>query len=345
MSNEPELSPFHLLAELKRSMLLGMIDCGCIGEQLTAFFYILARDHCMRKAEASTDPSVVPMTTVKDLLCSLNPEVKTSLTCFLARINPNEVSQLSKEAAMVNSNFFMRGNVSFLQFINITYTPTTEDLEDAFIRGVAFICRAGQAGVDIVIPVVLPENAVVGNVDTFAAPKIAKQGVWKNSEDFFRESNGISAPVSADDAQASQQQKLSIPGLRERISCLCVQVVNSPLNLKKANRFASPWGAGFFDKHVRPCMSVKHLLWSTAKSDLTHNWINEFCSLTVFHRITIPKESSDDAATQKQLDDDHQRLTDVISVLLHTAANGLYQIRNLADKLQAATLFSAAYKK
>jgi hypothetical protein len=37
MFEEPELSPFELLVELKRTMLLNMIDRGCIGEQLVAF--------------------------------------------------------------------------------------------------------------------------------------------------------------------------------------------------------------------------------------------------------------------------------------------------------------------
>jgi hypothetical protein len=282
------------------------------------------------------------MTDVKDLLSSLNPQIGESLDNFVTM----ETERIGKSCKRTeNCDIFLRGKVSFLQFVTVTYTPAIEDLEDAFIRGVAFVCRPGQAGVDIVIPVVLPEVNKAEKRVRIAAPKVATRAIWKNSEDLLKESDGITVPLSPSDIESSEPRKLSIPGLRKRISCLCVQVKNSADNLKKADNYTNPWGAGVFSRsEVRPCMSVKHVLWSNASADITHRWVNSYCSLTVFHGITVPKESSPDPGQQKQFDEDHQKLTDLVSISLDTASNSLFQILKESEKRRATEIFPVVYK-
>ena len=53
-------------------------------------------------------------------------------------------------------NDLLRGTVSFNQFIEVSYTPSVSDLLCAYLLGVGIMCRRNQAGVDLVIPVMLP---------------------------------------------------------------------------------------------------------------------------------------------------------------------------------------------
>jgi hypothetical protein len=53
---------------------------------------------------------------------------------------------------------FLQGKVFFTHFINCSYTPTLGDLVDFFKRGAAILCKNNQKGIDMIIPVLLPQT-------------------------------------------------------------------------------------------------------------------------------------------------------------------------------------------
>jgi len=81
-------------------------------------------------------------------------------------------------------------HTSFVQFIEISYTPTVEDLWLGFKRCVAFIARRGQAGVDIFIPAWLdrpftlfPGVKLVEYLNNFRNGHL--YGSWQDSSKLF----------------------------------------------------------------------------------------------------------------------------------------------------------------
>jgi hypothetical protein len=334
MKKEAQFSPFNILLELKNSLQFGIIDRGGIGEQLTAFLYILARDHCLQEAESkpSADSAEVPLTSVTELMNVLNPAYLTSLDAAKAN---KSVSDLAR----TNLDLILQGQVSFLQFIDMTYTPSIEDLEDAFLRGIAFVCRPGQAGVDLIIPVLLPENTGFGNY-RFECRKQANKNVWPDSRDCFKGTNG--QRVFSKDGEIANSltkvKKLTYGLSRTRISCLCVQVKNSYTNDASANTFTNPWSAGIFtDYQPRPSLSVKHVLWSHAEIKVTHDYADPYALLTVFHRLTVP-------GINEPISKEHMELLNLLQDLLNTTKNPLIQVPTLQDKIIATTLTPASYK-
>jgi hypothetical protein len=57
--------------------------------------------------------------------------------------------------------------MSFSHFVKIEFTPERKDLLKYFLRGAAICCKAGQAGIDLIIPILLPP--VTGNAPTVIA--------------------------------------------------------------------------------------------------------------------------------------------------------------------------------
>jgi hypothetical protein len=68
-----------------------------------------------------------------------------------------------KSFSNVDWRRFLSGKLFFTHYIGCNYTPTLADLAEFFKRGAAVLCKTNQAGVDMIIPVLLP-------TDTFSYP-------------------------------------------------------------------------------------------------------------------------------------------------------------------------------
>jgi hypothetical protein len=340
MSEEESFSPRQLLLELKRQLQYGLVNPGGIGEQLTAFIYILARDACIQDAEGpSLGIDAVPLTTVSELLSKLNPASMTGLSEALEKILIVDVPSI--KVSRKNLDVLLQGKLSFLQFIEITYTPTIPDLVDAFLRGVAFVCRAGQAGVDLVIPVLLTKR--YSRDPMFDKPSRASRSIWPDSGSVLRESTSSGEYASEEpgiemkemDAllQEIEAKKLTANIDPGQMTCLCIQVKNSSQNLNDQDTYTNPWGAGILGESdtSRPSLSVKHVLGGDPK--LSYRLLDSMTYMTVFHGIQTPG-----IAPEVEI------LRDLIAVLLDTYANPLVHIDPMYAKVRSTALSPASFK-
>jgi len=181
------------------------------------------------------------------------------------------------------------GVTSFVSFIEVMYTPNVQDLLAAFLLGFALICRAGQAGVDIVIPVLLGSPiSPEGPVWKHRGKHIP--GVFRDNESLVFEgvdteqrddTFGSLAEMRAWKEKDSIASKLLegfppdfVAELLQKMSCICLQVKNSSQNRSADDEGIDPKRACFRDldgtwKHrvwSKPFIAVKHVLQPTEAS-------------------------------------------------------------------------------
>lgn len=74
----------------------------------------------------------------------------------------------------VNWHRFLSGKMFFTHYIGCSYTPTLADLAEFFKRGAAVLCKTNQAGVDMIIPVLLPTDAIASSASLFYSPVLKR---------------------------------------------------------------------------------------------------------------------------------------------------------------------------
>ena len=138
-SSEPMFRPAEVLRYLLGSLQHKLVSHGNIGELVQQYIDTLARDSVVFARSGSVLPSnQYPLFSVAEFLKSLHSQ------------SVNTLSGTREDKAAV-----LQGTMSFSHFIQLEYTPTERDLLDLFIRGAAACCKAGQAGVDLIIPILM----------------------------------------------------------------------------------------------------------------------------------------------------------------------------------------------
>jgi hypothetical protein len=363
MTNYDNFKPSDLLQVLRYQLSWGMVDTGGIGERMVALQYILARDRALASS-ISVDESF-PLISVKDLLLHLHSDSVSSLA---------RASKMKSQSVESDMEAFLSGKTSFSQFIDVKYTPCVEDLLDAFLLGAAIICRPGQAGVDLVIPVMLPpsgsESAVEQSFSSQA--KLSTDRSFKKIPGVFQDSSAIvfdgldkSAMQKKDpyfgsiaDMRKNWRAKTSMTSkllsetadanvyqsLLERMSCICINSKNSDENSASESDKISPDFAHFCDvagtwgnaSWSKPFVSIKHVLHSAKASlrPMPHN-----ASTPLRHGLIL-----------KGFDEDKQPclqsgLAAAMLQVVDTVANPCLTAEdNIGSRLASAIILTAVHK-
>ncbi|KAG9290814.1 hypothetical protein G9A89_010962 [Geosiphon pyriformis] len=123
----------------------GYIEPGYRGELVARLLLMIAWDHATRDRDIS--PHLGNLGYSKEFV-SRPIRVKEFLISLFGQENYDEHIQ-SFPQKLAN------GLLAFTHFIPVTYTPNQTQLRTLFIRFAAVICKRNQAGVDLIIPVLL----------------------------------------------------------------------------------------------------------------------------------------------------------------------------------------------
>lgn len=124
----------------------GMVDPGPRGEFIARLISILSFDKsCMSLASNLKYPLFTRPISLKTFLLNF-----TIYENFL-RAADNQVDE-------EKLNCMLDGSVFFTHAVQITYTPTVEQLRDLYERGVFVNCKRGQSGIDCLIPLKLKDG-------------------------------------------------------------------------------------------------------------------------------------------------------------------------------------------
>ena len=248
----------HLLGTLQHNL----VSAGNIGELVQQYIYTLARDSVVFKGiTLPVLPTEYPTFSVSDFLESLHSESLSNLSG----------SEEDKEAVL-------QGRMSFSHFIQLEYTPTKRDLLDLFIRGAAACCKAGQAGVDLIIPILMKPS--VDEARQYRGTK-AGRGVYENcdalmSADYSRIVDGAfitggmtnhHPDISAAVAEVGRSRRTEIQQSAEisesNISFLLCQVKNRASVKVGADPKLKPAYCGICEsgeKQTQPYLAIRHEL-------------------------------------------------------------------------------------
>ncbi|KAG9297278.1 hypothetical protein G9A89_009960 [Geosiphon pyriformis] len=134
-----------LLHFLLDALHTGYIEPGYRGELVARLLLMIAWDHATRDRDIS--PHLGNLGYSKEFV-SRPIRVKEFLISLFGQENYDEHIQ-SFPQKLAN------GLLAFTHFIPVTYTPNQTQLRTLFIRFAAVICKRNQAGVDLIIPVLL----------------------------------------------------------------------------------------------------------------------------------------------------------------------------------------------
>ncbi|KAG9286641.1 hypothetical protein G9A89_007768 [Geosiphon pyriformis] len=134
-----------LLHFLLDALHTGYIEPGYRGELVVRLLLMIAWDHATRDRDIS--PHLGNLGYSKEFV-SRPIRVKEFLISLFGQENYDEHIQSFPQK-------LADGLLAFTHFIPVTYTPNQTQLRTLFIRFAAVICKRNQAGVDLIIPVLL----------------------------------------------------------------------------------------------------------------------------------------------------------------------------------------------
>jgi len=299
--------PSMMLQGFRKLLTDGLVDAGGLGERMVAYQYILARDLvCALKQKAGKgDAETFPLITVKELLEQVHSD---SVNVLQKRNEENSrnfskkvFSELDLDIKSLSDDLsdLLAGQVSLIQFMEVKYTPRVEDLLDGFLMGVGILCAAGQAGVDIIIPVMLPEERTSKYTSEQLAEFVKRYvkttddklgGIFKDNvnavfEDLpnlkdqnFEDLGNVqdmrrkwrSMTSIAVQLFGGEEGQAYIQALLARMTCICIQVKNAESSDSDVDpdvnpsfgRFRGLNGTWENPKCVNPFIAIKHVLQS-----------------------------------------------------------------------------------
>eukprot|EP01041_Mallomonas_annulata_P004784 gene4784-9520_t len=142
-------------------------------EVVAQYLLIMCRDAVKKSLKR---PSLFPTFNVKDFLKCMNTR------CIPANISRNQ-----------NISSILDGLIAFNHFSEIEYTPTIEDITKLFLRQTAIQCKRDQAGIDLIIPILLKNKEVRTRTivtrgrGTAVKRSPAEHGVETNNKKLFLE--------------------------------------------------------------------------------------------------------------------------------------------------------------
>lgn len=111
----------------------GTVDVGRCGEHVAAIIFLLARDVAQGVA---IHHSMLPL--------------PRFLNCFVE-------SSIAK-GVVGSCRSLERGVISFNHFSYVSYTPRKNELLEFMARGTAVLCKDMERGIDLIIPILMPNN-------------------------------------------------------------------------------------------------------------------------------------------------------------------------------------------
>jgi hypothetical protein len=133
------------IKDLTKSITVGEVNVGYVGELVAQLLFILARDQM-------TIPSGVTSSIDADLASFINSEV--DLSDFLHQFC--NISACHSSGSDNLEALYPRGaaTLRLSHFVSISYTLSKrEELVSAYNRGAGLVCKAGQRGVDMIVPI------------------------------------------------------------------------------------------------------------------------------------------------------------------------------------------------
>eukprot|EP01041_Mallomonas_annulata_P003338 gene3338-6605_t len=156
---------------LHRQLYMGGIVPGFTGEIVSQYLMILTRDKAVSASNKSEPFSTF---TVRDFLKAIN-------NCVI-EMEKDEVTSEREDKPLTPLPPICNGIMSFNHFTEVKYTPSIRDLTTFFLRMSAVQCKTGQPGIDLIIPVLLPEGKYT---HTDCGPKPSKIGTKGHNDDLF----------------------------------------------------------------------------------------------------------------------------------------------------------------
>ncbi|KAG9287213.1 hypothetical protein G9A89_008843 [Geosiphon pyriformis] len=164
-----------LLHFLLDALHTGYIEPGYRGELVARLLLMIAWDHATRDRDIS--PHLGNLGYSKEFV-SRPIRVKEFLISLFGQENYDEHIQSFPQK-------LADGLLAFTHFIPVTYTPNQTQLRTLFIRFAAVICKRNQAGVDLIIPVLLDwDGSSPISVDSMSYFLIQVKN-WSKVYDYF----------------------------------------------------------------------------------------------------------------------------------------------------------------
>jgi hypothetical protein len=140
----------RLIDKLFDATRCSVVDGGYRGELVARILLLLAADVASMNASENDR-----------LYRSLNWTCPISMQSFLEALLGEESIRLISTVANKECSEFMNGTIFFTHFIPMFYSPRRQHLLHAMTRGAAIICKRNNAGVDLIIPVLLASSSSV----------------------------------------------------------------------------------------------------------------------------------------------------------------------------------------
>ena len=285
----PSIILNHLIAGLEHNL----VSPGEIGEVMTQFVLILARDQCVfgRRtgciglSASLMYPLTYPSVTLREFLLQINTAAISTLESEF------QANSIDPRAHMLQS--LLSASVNFSHFVKISYTPTLEDLRLAYLRGCAFACADNQVGIDLIIPLKLerkptqlshsymtrrrsllvtkgeksPQGGVFPNNDALLKADIAQFVTAKNGQCERKRVINDDAELIKKTAKhlRRRQYPKEPPGTEfplNEISFGKIQTKNTPSSNNKADLKMHPGNCGIMDPNTidRPFFALRNNL-------------------------------------------------------------------------------------
>jgi hypothetical protein len=131
----------HVILQKYMEMTMnGIVDIGKFGEHVAAIIFLLARDVAALKATRS-------LTTQK-----------ITVDCFLNCLLGSGTYNIIKKYISNEEKSICKGVITFSHFSYVNKTPTKKELLLLLSRGTAVLCKEMQKGIDLLIPVLMPNQ-------------------------------------------------------------------------------------------------------------------------------------------------------------------------------------------
>jgi hypothetical protein len=247
-----------------------------------------------------------------------------------------------------NLSRLAEGQVSYSQFIDIENTPNLLQLKEAFYRGIAYVSKPLQSGVDLYIPIRVPfdESGISYKVCENDTASKSSSGVHSNANSSYLET------VKGKEIERNEE---SLPKILEiynlQISdlvdgsddfwytALCVQCKNQSSSRSSDDYGIDLVSSGVATKSI-PCLSVKHVL-KVEQSSVTKMKQPSDRLKPYRHGIVIKGLNDGMLPDEAILGDSKDNFIHRFLILLDASPNPLIDTMDLEERLQTGFSYSA----
>jgi hypothetical protein len=282
MSSLPLLRPALLLQHLLNGLEHNLVHAGNRGKLCQQLIYILARDAAVLGLEGPKSSPVslhYPLFTVAEFLNYLRKGAVETLQVKYTELD-HAVEAERQKRHVLQLERLLNGSLSFSHFSRVRFTPRKKEILRAYLRGQALVCMDGQAGIDLIIPVLLDAGHTTYMCsDDIHSGDVAPSGVRHSNDEMFLDhatslKDGIvkRVPVKIDDISIVEQMlgdddEYSDPesaaraqAWQERISFILIQVENRLHISNIDDESIDPFYSGILEKKgsLQPYLAIRN---------------------------------------------------------------------------------------